>query len=422
MKSESPLKMKTKLCWISCGFLAALSWSSALRAETPDYQIEASFGAGGLKSPALTLAVDATDQLHALLAGGTVVVFDSAGKEVSSFTAEMTPVPTTMTLANGRIYLLATSSRQEEIESQGRKRKVTVPTGVKCGVFSPTGTKESEFDLPEVVSATDVHFIDGKLAVGDLRKSQIVMFDLTGEKPKAGKVIDKMFRLCCGIFDFCPTLDGKSLLVANLGAFKVQTFTNGRKSDEFGARGESLDEFHGCCNPVNVADLGEEALITVEKSPTRVKICSRKGKAPKTIPGLGELVKGCSTIPIAVDGKGAIYLASASRRCIVKCVSAGGAAPTPTAAAPTANAGPAELSEVRDWQDEKGRIVKGKLIAFEGAGTGTEKQPEVVRDGKVRLLVNRKTYDLPLNRLVAGDQEFVAKLVADLARQAESPP
>lgn len=415
--------MKTKLCWISGGLLAALSWSSECRAETPDYQIEASFGAGGLKSPALTLAVDATDQLHALLAGGTVVVFDSAGKEVRSFTADMTPVPTTMTLANGKIYLLATSTKEAEVEFQGRKRKVIEPTGVKCGVFSPTGTKETDFDLPEVLSAKDAHFIDGQLAVGDLRKSQIVMFDITSEKAKAGKTIDKMFRLCCGIFDFCPTVDGKSLLVANLGAFKVQTFTNGRKTDEFGARGEALEQFHGCCNPVNVADLGADALITVEKSPTRVKICSRNGKAPKTIPGLGELVKGCSTIPIAVDGKGAIYLASASRRCIVKCVPAAGTAQSRTdAAVPAAKSGPAELSAVRDWQDEKGRTVQGKLIAFDAAGAEPEKQPTVVRDGKVRLLVKQKSYELPLNRLVAGDQEFVGKLVADLARPAESGP
>ena len=43
--------------------------------------------------------------------------------------------------------------------------------------------------------------------------------------------IDKEFRLCCGIFDFCPSVDGKGFIVANLGAFKVQSFRNKRKVD-----------------------------------------------------------------------------------------------------------------------------------------------------------------------------------------------
>ena len=66
--------------------------------------------------------------------------------------------------------------------------------------------------------------------------------------------------------------------------------------------------------------------------------------------------------------------------------------------------------------------MQGKLIAFDAAGAEPEKSPTVVRDGKVRLLVKQKSYELPLNRLVAGDQEFVGKLVADLARPAESQP
>ena len=60
--------------------------------------------------------------------------------------------------------------------------------------------------------------------------------------------------------------------------------------------------------------------MTVEKSPTRVKIYDKDGKSQKPVDGLAELVKGCSVIPVAVDSKGAVYLASRKKSCVVKCV------------------------------------------------------------------------------------------------------
>ena len=198
------------------------------------------------------------------------------------------------------------------------------------------------------------------------------------------------------------------MLVANLGAFKVQTYTNRKKSSEFGARGEKLEDFHGCCNPVNLAALGSKFIVSVEKDTTRVKICDTKGKDAKTIEGLGELVSGCTTIPVVVDSKGSIYLASAGKRCIVKCVTdapPSGLPAAPAGAATSSKAGPVELSEVRSWQDaQSGNKVTGKLVAFEGAGSA------VVREGKIRLLVGQKMFELPLTRLAQADQDFVDKL------------
>ncbi len=397
-----------------------LSLSSGLAVETPNYKVDRSFGQAELGGGAECLAVDEKDQLYALLGGGKVQIFDPAGKATGSFKAEMTPAPRAMALAGGKVYLLATETKPVEVESQGRKITIAKPSGVKCAVFSPTGTKESEFALPVVVSANDAHFVGEQLVIADLQQAQIVLFALNGDKPKMVKKIDKVFRLCCGIFDFCPTTDGKSLLVANLGAFKVQTFTRGNKTAEFGARGDKLDEFHGCCNPVNVADLGDDVIITVEKDPTRVKISSRKGKKPKSIEGLGELVTGCSTIPIAVDSKGTLYLASTSKRCIVRCVSdtPRSALSTPGGTAAAEKSGPAELSELREWKNASGRTLQGKLISFEDQPDAAQ-APTLVRDGKVRLLVGTKTYALPVDSLVEGDQQLIKTLGDDLAKKAE---
>lgn len=308
--------------------LATLLLSSGLVAAAPAYQVERAFGKEQMTSPPTAITVDGKDQVLVLLANGTVLTYDGAGKPVGSFKAEMKPSPTAMAVADGKVYLFSSETKTVTREFQGRKVAMMEPIGVKCAVFTGAGAKESEFTLPGVVSAADAHFIGGQLAVGDIRKSQVVFYQLNGAGATETRKIDKVFRLCCGIFDFCPTADGRSLVAANLGAFKVQTFTDGVKAAEFGARGEKLEEFTGCCNPVNVAALADGSLVTVEKSPTRVKVYDKDGKDPKVVEGLGELVEGCSTIPVAVDGKGALFLASRTKSCVVKCV-AGGAPAAP---------------------------------------------------------------------------------------------
>ena len=297
-----------------------VSLSSVLVADVPAYKVEKSFGQDEIKAPPACVAMDAKDCLHVLLKDGTVLLFDVAGTKTGSFKADMKPAPTTMTVAEGKIYLFASETAEKTREYQGKKVKVVEPSGIKCCVYGPTGTKDSEIKLPGAFSATDAHFIGKELAIADFARQSIVYYAVTGNEGKVTRKISKVFRLCCGIFDFCPGPDANSLVAANLGAFKVQTFQDDKKVSEFGARGEKEAEFHGCCNPVNVACLADGSIVTVEKSPTRVKIYDKAGKTEKPVSGLAELVEGCSTIPIAVDSKGALYLASDQKNCIVKCV------------------------------------------------------------------------------------------------------
>jgi hypothetical protein len=249
-----------------------------------------------------------------------VVTYDSAGKTTGKFQSAMKPAPTTMTVADGKIYLFNTITSEKVVEFRGKKVKRIVADGIGCTIFDPAGGKVSDLKLPGVNSAADAHFIGSELAIGDLEKSQIVYYAISGNEGKVTRKITKGFRLCCGIFDFCPGPTPDSLVVANLGAFKVQTFTAGVMKVEFGQRGTKPEEFHGCCNPVNVACLADGSIVTVEKSPTRVKIYDKDGKAPTKVTGLTELVAGCSTIPIAVDSQGSLFLASDDKNCIVKCV------------------------------------------------------------------------------------------------------
>ena len=80
------------------------------------------------------------------------------------------------------------------------------------------------------------------------------------------------------------------------------------------------------------------------------------------------------------------------------------------------------LSDSRQWNSADGKALVGKLIAFEEhvvetvkgapepptpAPTALPSPPTVIRDGKVRLLVNNQPYELPLTRLSKDDQEFI---------------
>lgn len=92
------------------------------------------------------------------------------------------------------------------------------------------------------------------------------------------------------------------------------------------------------------------------------------------------------------------------------------------------------LSESRVWQNLDGRTLEGKLLAFEDvvtevvAGAGEPPapvppaNPTVVRNGKVRLLVGKKPFELPLTNLVKADQEFIESIRAALAKKAVVKP
>ena len=384
--------MKNKSNWVRSGVIALVSLSSSVFAEAPAYKVDRSFGQDEIKAPPVCVSMDAKDQLYVLLENGTVVTYDAAGKTTGNFKAEMKPAPTTMTVADGKVYLFNTKTSEKTVTFQGKKVKRIVSDGIGCTVFDPTGAKVSELKLPEAASAADAHFIGKELVIGDLEKSQILYYELTGTEGKVARKITKVFRLCCGIFDFCPGTAADSLVVANLGAFKVQTFVAGTKTVEFGQRGTKPEEFHGCCNPVNVACLADGSIVTVEKSPTRVKIYDKDGKASAKVTGLTELVAGCSTIPIVVDSKGSLYLASADKNCIVKCVPGVSDKPEPPEPkeeaaeaidAPEMSAGMKEIVEKVSPLLEEKDFAK----AITEAEAIMKAHPEMTEDEKTQILL-----------------------------------
>lgn len=306
---------------------------SGYNAEAGKYKVEGKAGGDVFKAPIADVSVDSKDNICAIQQNGTLVILDAkTGQPAEIKTGMLNPSAVSYD-GEGNIYVLATSTKLEDFTYQGRKVKRAVPTGVACSVFAPDGRKLRTFDLNGVKSAKTAKLAGGKLLVADMENSKIMVCD-----PASGNVtarIGNNLRLCCGIFNFTVGLDKNSIVVSNLGAFQVERYNlSGGKLGDFGQRGRQLNEFHGCCNPVSASALPDGSYITAEKDPTRIKIYDKTGKSAELIDGIEELVKGCSSIPIAVDSKGNIYLAAnksgprpvagpvSSNYYIVKCVKA----------------------------------------------------------------------------------------------------
>ena len=72
------------------------------------------------------------------------------------------------------------------------------------------------------------------------------------------------------------------------------------------------------------------------------------------------------------------------------------------------------LGEPRQWKMSDGKFFVGKLIAFEdlvtegnAAAPAVPKNPTVVREGKARVLVNSKPFEIALERLGADERRFI---------------
>jgi len=285
-------------------------------AESPDYVLDESFSVASKKRITSVVTID-SGHLAAVRTDKTLVFVDTgAGSITKTVGIESSAAPSAMTVDKaGNIYVLCTSTEMKVLKYNGRSYKRCVPNGLKCLVYDAAGVKKKAFDIKGAVAAKSAAFAGGELVVADDRTRALIFVD-----PATGAVVKKVsdgIRLCCGIFGIAKASGSENILVANLGAFKVQEYTrNGPGSFKFGKKGRALKDFQGCCNPVNVAQMPDGSIVTAEKDPTRVKIYDSTGKSVKMIPGVQELVKGCSYIPLTVDDKGNVYLVVKGKRII----------------------------------------------------------------------------------------------------------
>jgi hypothetical protein len=279
-----------------------------------EYKVHGNFGKGHF----IQLAIDSNDVLYALDSAGNIFCFKSDGTVESSISTKVDKAGALALAPDGTFLVFSNITETKKVKSGARMLNIDVPIGVECTAFDASGQQLKKSKLDFLKSVKTVRFIGDRLAIADLTARALVLVD-PETFTETGRIKEGL-RLCCGIFDFCEAPEN-TLAISNLGAFKVQQYTlDGQLLMEFGKRGRELNDFQGCCNPVSAAYLPNGEIMTVEKDPTRIKIYDAKGENAHQIEGVDELVKGCSFIPSAIDSKGTIYLAAASKNCIVRCV------------------------------------------------------------------------------------------------------
>lgn len=288
--------------------------SEAITASDVSYKVEKTFDGSSVLN-VVYMGVLSNNHICALAKDGTVKLINKHGRQISSFKPESENKPTSLAIdEKDNIYVMCPLIQEVTKEYRGKTFKKKQTTGYSCKVFNLQGEIIRTIRLDSLNSATGARLANNKLMIADRENRIIAVYDSeTGEKEA---VLEGM-RPCCGILDFSIN-EKNEILVANLGAFRVQAFDmSGKQLLAFGQRGKDVSDFHGCCNPVSVAYLSNGAIVTVEKDPTRIKVYSKEGA--KQIEGIQELVTGCRYIPMIVDENDNLYLAS-PKKGIIKCI------------------------------------------------------------------------------------------------------
>jgi hypothetical protein len=245
----------------------------------------------------------------------SIQIIDPTGKEIRRFDLELDGSPNVVAVDDEDLIYVITVKQETKVEKvRGIKFTRKVNKGVECVIYNALGKKVKSFPLEGLKNATGAKCYEGALLISDVSTSQIKIYKCENGDPTS--TIEDL-RPCCSILDFDVDNKGQ-IVVANLGSFRVDAYNfEGNKLVSFGERGRGINQFSGCCNPVSLSKLDNGCVVTVEKTPTRIKVYSKDGA--HIIEGIEELVKGCFHIPVVSDSKNNIYLASPEKG-LVKCV------------------------------------------------------------------------------------------------------
>ncbi len=250
------------------------------------------------------IAVDNGGNVY-VAGGAKVVVFDGAGQQINKFDF------------GGDVGCIALG------------RDGLVFAGVKdhVEVVSPDLSKRVSWgSLGDRAVLTSIAIDEDYVFVADAGNRVVVRYDMQGEvvgyigrrdedRNIGGFVIPSPY------FDIAVADDGL-LRVVNPGAHRIEAYTfDGDLEFSWGKAGSDIEDFCGCCNPVNFAIASDGSFITCEKGLDRVKVYGADEKFVGVVAGPEQLIgKGnaavCQTpaqcqsggFDVAVDAAGKVYV------------------------------------------------------------------------------------------------------------------
>lgn len=225
---------------------------------------------------------------HALVAdrdGALHVVGDRAVKvfpaQGSPRTVALNFEPRCLAIAEGR-YFLAAENRVVEAQFNGDVIKTWPALGPRS-----------------LITALVVD--EGRVFIADAGERIVWCYDLQGtlqrrigDKDPEHEILG--FVVPTPYFDLALAPDGL-LRVVNPGNHRVEAYTpRGDLALWWGAFGNSIEAFTGCCNPVSIAVLSDGRVVACEKGLVRVKLYETDGEFLGVVAGTEQLVEGQATI------------------------------------------------------------------------------------------------------------------------------
>jgi hypothetical protein len=253
-------------------------------------------GAVRLFSNSLTgVAIGAADRIYAL-GDGQVFIFEAGGNLVRKWKAPERASCLGVSL-DKKVLIGSFSGRVETYSDEGNR----------LGGFSAgRGNKPA--------SVTSIKMIRGEILIADAAARLIRRYDINGRQlGEIGTQGHSGFMLPNRSLDF--SVDSKNVIWAvDPGRHRVSSWnSDGSPVGRFGKFGtRNVEDFVGCCNPVNIAVAPDGKIVTGEKVAARVKVYSPEGKLLAVI-GPEHFDPGCLHFHLAVDSKGRVIVADPVR-------------------------------------------------------------------------------------------------------------
>ena len=227
----------------------------------------------------------------------------------------------------GNLERVISLSREPRCVAVAPDGKVYVGLRDHVEVFDVDGQRLASWEkLGLRAFLTSITVVKDHILVADAGNAAVVRYDATGTI--IGRIGEKDaernvpgLQVPSPYFDLAMAPDGL-LRVVSPGRLRIEAYTlDGDLEFWWGENGRDIEEFCGCCNPVNFAMLPDGSYVTVEKGLIRVKVYDPDGVFQDVVAGPEELVEGgasrvfsnvddaeASGFDVAVDADGRVYV------------------------------------------------------------------------------------------------------------------
>lgn len=116
--------------------------------------------------------------------------------------------------------------------------------------------------------------------------------------------------------DIAVAKDG-TVRLANPGMHRLETWTrDGKFTGSWGAEGDEVGQFCGCCNPTDFAILPDGRFVTAEKGLPRVTVYTAAGKLDCVVASAETFSEDAAGLDVAVDSAGRVYVLDPKARAV----------------------------------------------------------------------------------------------------------